>query len=125
MKVMRILFLLPLVGTLSGCMLAVGAAAGGTTALYVRGAAEKSYPYSVERVHDAVVASLEDADVVVTGRQVGAAAGRVTGTAPDGKRVTVDLEAVGDDVTRIRLRVGTLGDRRRSEYLVAKIDERL
>jgi len=126
MKGARILLLLPLVASLSGCIaLAIGAAAGGTGALYVRGAAEKSYAHKIDKVGRAVVKGLEDAEVVVTGSQVGAATGKVTGTAPDGKKAIVDLEAPGDKVTRIKVRVGTLGNRERSEYLVSKIDEHL
>lgn len=125
MKKARILLLLTLVASLSGCILALGAAAGGTTALYVRGAAEKSYAHKIDKVGRAVVKGLEDAEVVVTGTQIGAATGKITGTAPDGKKVIVDLDATGDKVTSIKVRVGTLGNRERSEYLVAKIDEHL
>jgi len=125
MKMVRILFLLVLAASLSGCILALGAAAGGTTALYVRGAAEKSYAHKIDKVGRAVVDALEDAQIVITSQRVGATTGKITGTAPDGKKVIVDLDATGEKVTRIKVRVGTLGDRERSEYLVARIDERL
>jgi len=126
MRLVKLVMILAAVSVASGCvMLALGAAAGGTGALYVKGKATKSYSASLDRTYDAVVAALEGADVVITKRQLGGTVGKIHGTAADGESVKVDLKSVGDNVTEVRLRVGLLGNRERAENLIARIDARL
>jgi len=120
----RFLILLPCLGLLSGCIVAAAAAAG-TGVLYVQGAALRSFPHDVERTYAGTVAALEEADIIITTKTYDAVSGKVTGTGADGKKVTVDLKSKGDGVTEVKVRVGTLGDRGRSEYLIGKIDEKV
>ena len=125
MKIVKIAVVALMPFVLSGCFLLVAAAAGGTGALYVKGAAQKDYPQTVQRTYDAVLAVFDEADIIVTTKTYGATVAKVTGAASDGKKVIVDLEATGDKVTQVRIRVGTLGDRQRSEYIMSLLDTRL
>ncbi|MHC4714925.1 MAG: DUF3568 family protein, partial [Planctomycetota bacterium] len=84
-----------------------------------------SYSHTVQRTFDAVLKALGDADVIITSQDHGTDVGKVTGTASDGKKVIVDLKATGDKVTEVKVRVGTLGNRERSEYIISKIDARI
>ncbi len=125
MRIVRLLVRLTFVALQSGCIAVVAVAAGGTGALFVKGVSNKSYPHDVDTTYRAVLATLEESNVVVHLRQPGATQAKIHGTADDGKSVKVDLKSVGDKVTEVRLRVGTLGDRARSEAFMAKIDARL
>jgi hypothetical protein len=39
--------------------------------------------------------------------------------------VKIDLVTVGDNVTKVRMRIGWWGDKERSEFIFDKIDKRL
>lgn len=124
MKVGKVVVILSLVVALSGCIV-LAAAAGGSGALYIKGAAKKSYPYGVERTFKATLAAVEDAGIVVYEKKYDQTSGQIAGNAADGKKLKVHFKALGDKVTEVKIRVGTLGDRARSEQIIEKIDARL
>jgi hypothetical protein len=109
---------------LSGCIvLAAGAAAGGV--MYFKGEAEKTYPHSVEKVFNAAVAGLKDANISIYSKGYDSTSGKIEAVLADGKDLKINLRAEGENVTKVKLRIGTFGDRDRSMFIYEKIDKHL
>ena len=125
MRKLGILFLLPLLSVLSGCLIAAAAGAATAGVLYVKGVAQKTYPYPVERTFDAAIISLEQSSVTVYERNADAMSARIEGRLASGDKLMVALKAVGDNATEVQVRIGTWGDREQSQYIFSQIDKQL
>ena len=119
-----ILVILPLVVSLSGCI-AAAVAAGATGVYYIKGAAEKTYPYDVEKVYNATLAALADADIQAYQKSADATVAKIEATLADGKRLIIDVETAATGMSKVRIRIGTFGDKDRSQFIFSKIDKRL
>jgi len=110
--------------SVSGCIV-FAAAAGGAGVGYAMGKAEKQYAHGVEKTFDATLAALKEANVVVYSKGADATSGKIEGTLADGKKLTIDLKAAGQGVTKVKMRIGTWGDKDRYQYIFSLIDKRL
>ena len=124
-RIGMLLILLTLAVAASGCWIVLAGAAGATGVYYMNGVAEKSYPYAVEKTYDGVLAALKDGEITPYQKGFDATSGTIEATLADGKKLKIELKAMGDNVTRVRLRIGTFGDKDRSAEILAKIDKRL
>ena len=111
---------------LSGCtrkLAAIGAvAAVGTGAyFYVKGDLKRNYEASIDKTWQAAVKSVEDLGLSTESKQNDAFNGVIKGTMADGKSFTVSVKRLGDNLTEVGVRVGTFGDRGRSEAIHDKI----
>jgi hypothetical protein len=110
-----------LIGGLAGCFaIAVGAGAAGTVA-YVRGdlTANLSHDYeSVFKATDQAVARLEYAKVSENKDALDAVL--IARTARD-KRIEIRLHKVGEQLTRVQIRIGLFGDEPLSLMILDKI----
>ncbi len=79
----------------------------------------------IDKAHKATVQGLGDLAIKPITSRVDRITGLVDGVLADGTDFEVRLEALGDEVTRIRLRCGMMGDRQRSAQLFRAIEERL
>lgn len=119
-----VLFAILLAAVFSGCIV-LAAGAGATGVFYVKGEAKKSYPYGVLKVYNATLAALDSAKVVITSQAADETSGKIEGALADGKDVKIKLETAGTGVTEVKIRVGTFGDKGKSEFLFSKIDAKL
>ncbi|KPJ59167.1 MAG: hypothetical protein AMS15_07170 [Planctomycetes bacterium DG_23] len=117
--------LLSLAG-LQGCALVVGAAAGAAGVAYVKGEAEKTYDAPVERVYNAALTAVkDDLGLIVYESHFVGLEGEIKARRLDDKKVDIDLEAITERTTKVKIRVGTWGDEEYSRLIFSKIDKRL
>ena len=112
---------------LSACSrkwVAIGAAAAavGTGAyFYVKGDLRRNYEAPMDKTWDATVKALEALKINVDSKQNDALTGVINGTLADGKSLTVNLKRLNESSTEVGVRIGTFGDRQRSETIHDKI----
>ena len=112
---------------LSGCsrkwaVIGAAAAAVGTTAyFYVKGDLKRNYEAPMDKAWQAAVKSIEDLGLTTESKQNDAFNGVIKGKMADGKSFTVNVKRLGENLTEVGVRVGTFGDRERSEAIHDKI----
>ncbi len=111
-------------GMLSGCVfaaLAVGATAAVGTVAYVKGELRTEEEVPLDRTWEATLAALEKLELHVAEKSKDGLQGRAAASGADATTYTVCLDKVGETRTRIGIRVGTFGDKAKSELLLAEI----
>jgi hypothetical protein len=116
---------LGIVSSLAGCLLIAGAGAATGGVLYIKGAAVKTYPTTVQKAYDAMFAVLKEDKVPVYKQEVGAEIGKLEGTLSDGTTIKIDFKATGTQTTEVTIRIGTFGDKDRSNYYFEKLDAKI
>ena len=109
----------------AGCLFlaaAGGAAAGAGAAIYYSGRLEKTVSAPLADTYEAALAALEREELPVVERRRDALTGRITSRYADDKQVWIDLEAVDGGFTRVRIRVGVIGDEQRATRLMSAIE---
>jgi hypothetical protein len=119
-----LLLVVPVIMSLYGCILAA-AAVGATGVLYYQGKASKNYPHPVMKTYDVVLAALKDAEIQVCEKGADATSGKIEGILQNGDKIHIKFDASGEDVTKVSIRIGTFGDRQKSEFIFGKIDKRM
>jgi hypothetical protein len=111
----------------SGCIVAVvgGAAAGAGAVYWVEGALRTTLGHPMRQVHDATVEALKNSGGGVTADKTDAFTSEIESTLQSGSNVCVDLKAVSSTATEVTIRVGTFGDRSRSDMILNAIEARL
>lgn len=111
---------------LQGCALVVGAAAGGAGVAYLKGEAKKIYDAPIERVYKATLTAVrDDLGLIVYESHLAGMEGEINSRRWDDKKVKIDLKALTERTTRVKIRVGTWGDEEYSGLIFSKIDKRL
>ena len=112
---------------LSGCSRkwaligATAAAVGGGTYAYVKGNLSRTYDASMDKTWQAAVQSVEELKLTTESREHDAFTGMIKGKMADGKSFTINLKRLGENSTEVGVRIGTFGDRARSEAIHDKI----
>ena len=120
-RVMALLLLVPLAGC---AVVAVGAAAGAAW-VWVNGEIKADLAAPLPKVKDAAVAVLEDLEMVNIHQVADKLKGEVTAMMADGTRVEIRLKAGDFESTRVRIRVGAVGDKVVSEQILRHLERRL
>lgn len=116
---------------LSGCsrqMLILGgaaAAAGAGTYAYIKGDLKRTYEAPVAKAWNAAVKAVEELKLTIESQQHDAFSGIIEGKMADGKRFAINLKRLSESSTEIGIRIGTFGDRQRSEAIHDKILSKL
>jgi hypothetical protein len=112
---------------LSGCSRkwavigAVAAAVGTSAYFYVKGDLKRNYEASIDKTWQATVKSVEDLGLSTESKENDAFNGVIKGKMADGKSFTISVKRLGENLTEVGVRVGTFGDRERSEAVHDKI----
>ena len=112
---------------LSACSrkwVAIGAAAaavGAGTYYYIKGDLKRNYEAPMDKTWDATVKALEALKINVESKQHDALTGAINGKLADGKSLSVNLKRINESTTEVGVRIGTFGDRERSEAIHDKI----
>jgi hypothetical protein len=112
---------------LSACSrkwVAIGAAAaavGAGTYYYIKGDLRRNYEAPMDKTWDATVKALEALKINVESKQHDALTGVINGKLADGKSLSVNLKRISESTTEVGVRIGTFGDRERSEAIHDKI----
>ena len=113
--------------SLSGCSRkwaligATAAAVGGGTYAYVKGNLSRNYDTSMDKTWQAAVQAVEELKLTTESKEHDAFNGIIKGKMADGKSFTINVKRLGENSTEVGVRIGTFGDRVRSEAIHDKI----
>jgi uncharacterized protein YceK len=113
---------------LSGCAAALltgGAAAGAGAVAYVQGELSQVHAAAFDRTWAASVAAMKQMEFKGVTDKRDSLGGTIEARRADDTAVTVKVERAGPDATRVKVRVGTFGDRPASEAIQARITKNL
>ena len=108
----------------SGCFLvAVGAAgaAGAGTVVYIRGELDASVTGTVDAVDKAANQALQQMQFAKINEGKSTVDAAITARTGQHKKIEIKLDRTADNLTRVRIRVGTFGDESISRLLLDKI----
>ena len=111
--------------TSQGCMLLAGAAVGAGGYAYVTGALAKNVDANYGDVHSAALDGLRDIGAFVVSETIGQQKGDIHAESADGKTIKIDIEALTDHASQIKIRVGNFGDEAESLRILNAILNRL
>jgi hypothetical protein len=112
-------------GATSGCI-AVAAAAGAAGAVaYVRGELASNLSADLERAQNATDRAIGQLGFAKVSDRRDATAGVFLARTAADKKIEINLEKVGDKMTKIRIRVGLIGDEALSLQILDKVKANL
>ncbi len=106
--------------------LGAAAAAVGTGAyFYVKGDLKRNYEAPMDKTWQAAVKAVEELKLSTESKQNDAFGGVIEGKMADGKSFTINVKRLGENSTEVGVRIGTFGDRVKSEAIHDKILSKL
>jgi hypothetical protein len=125
-RVVAALLAIAPVVTLTGCIaLAAGAAAGAGAVAYVRGELDTSLNANLDAVDRAANRAGDELKFAKINESADALTRILTLRTADDKKIEIRLTRTTDTLTRVRIRVGLLGDETLSRLLLEKIQANL
>jgi len=97
------------------------AAVGAGTYAYIKGDLKRTYATSIDDAWAATVKSVEEFKLTTESKTHDAFSGVIKGKMADGKSFEINLKRLGEKSTEIGVRIGTFGDRQKSEAIHDKI----
>ena len=104
---------------------AAAAAVGAGTYYYIKGDLNRNYEASMDKTWQAAVQSVEELKLTTESKEHDAFSGVIKGKMADGKSFTISLKRVAENTTEVGVRIGTFGDRAKSEAIQEKILSKL
>jgi len=111
--------------TLCGCWALAAGAAGAAAATYYGGRLEQRFDAPVPRTYQAALAALEEQGLEPFQQRSDKVSAHVEAEYADGKHVWITMEAVGEEATKVTVRVGLVPDKERAFALMDAIQEAL
>ena len=112
--------------TATGCVpLIVGAAAGAGGYAYVRGVLVKQFDVPASRLHQAALKAVKSLGLDVKYDKGDRLSAKIRSEFSDGKDVKIDIVAITEETSQIKIRVGTFSDKLRSEMVLSAIEKYL
>jgi len=128
MKKMVICLALSILVVCSGCLAALfagGAVAGVMVYSYIRGELERKYPADFQTTWQATMKTVEDLEFEVDKTNKDAITGMIQCHRANGTTITLNLQMETIDITSVRIRVGTEGDKAIAELIHDKLKQNL
>jgi hypothetical protein len=111
---------------LAGCAaLLLGGAVGAGSVVYVKGQLKEDMGASVRRVHDASASALKELGLPIVEDSHDRLSASMKSRTADGSDVWITVESVTQDSSRITVRVGIIGDERKSRQILDAIHRNL
>ncbi len=101
------------------------AAVGAGTYYYIKGDLKRNYEVSMDKAWQACVQAVEELKLTTESKEYDAFNGIIKGKMADGKSFSINLKRLGENLTEVGVRIGTFGDRVRSEAIHDKILSKL
>lgn len=101
------------------------AAVGVGTYAYIKGDLKRNYEAPIDKAWEATVKAVEELKMPIESKQHDAFSGIIKGKMADGKSFAINLKRLGETSTEIGIRIGTFGDRQKSEAIHDKILSKL
>ena len=108
-----------------GCALVAIGAGGAAGYAYAAGKEEKVYPYPVEETVAAVREAMQEMQLRLESDRADALCARFESHLATGEKVAIKVEAKGQGLTEVGIRIGVFGDHLATRMLFEKIDARL
>lgn len=113
-----------------GCVVAAVAAGAAAvaavgTVIWVNGELQSQEEVPLDAAWDATLATLDHFELKPTEKSKDGLQGRAFARGADGTSYTIRLERISDTQTEVGIRVGAIGDRAKSELVLAKLREHL
>lgn len=126
MKTLRYGVLALLAGLLYQCAaVVVGTAGAAGGYLWVRGWLEKEIKAPLPAVQKASLKALKSLDLHLEKNQMDKLKGIIRAESVDGTKIYIKLKALDFHTTRVRIRVGTLGDKDLSQHILKTLEDYL
>jgi hypothetical protein len=109
----------------SGCLLLAAGAAGAGTVAYVRGELAASLGNELGAVVKATNRTIEQLKFAKIAESADALSARFTARTAQDKKIEIVLTKVGEDLTKMEIRVGVFGDEDVSMTILSKIKSNL
>ena len=104
---------------------AAAAAVGAGTYYYIKGDLRRNYEAPMDKTWDATIKSVEELKLKVESQKHDALTGVIKGKMADEKDFEINLKRVDENSTEVGIRIGTFGDRAKSEAIHNKIHSKL
>ncbi len=108
-----------------GCAALRGGGAAAGTVAYVMGELRSMEEASLERTWEAAQKTMEDLEFIVTSKQKDVLTARLIARGANDKKIVIQLKKVSEDLTEVRIRVGTFGDESLSRLVLKRIKKNL
>lgn len=109
----------------SGCIAVAAGAAGAGAVAYIRGELDATVGNSYEAVVRASGQAIEQLQFATIGTRRDALSAKLTARTAQDKKIEIEVTKIGNDLTRIQIRVGVFGDERVSMTILDKIKANL
>jgi hypothetical protein len=110
---------------LSGCLLLLGAGAGAGGAVYIMGKIEDEIDASVSKLQRATVRGLGSLNMPVVKEHKDQLSAEVASKTADESTVRIHITSITPSRSKISIRVGLMGDERRSRQILGAISSYL
>ncbi|HBO97089.1 MAG TPA: hypothetical protein DE315_03185 [Candidatus Omnitrophica bacterium] len=108
--------------TTQGCVpLLIGAAAGAGGVVWAKGGLEQNFDKSVDQLHRASLGGLRDIKCAVSSGQIRKHLAKIKFKFDDGQEGTINIKAMTERSSRLKIRVGILGDETKSQIVLNAI----
>jgi hypothetical protein len=104
---------------------AAAAAVGAGAYYYVKGDLKRNYEAPMDKTWEATIKSVEELKLTVESQKHDAFSGVIKGKTADEKGFEINLKRLGENSTEVGVRIGTFGDRVKSEAIHDKIHSKL
>jgi hypothetical protein len=104
---------------------AAAAAVGVGTYAYIKGDLKRSYAVPIDDAWEATVKAIEELKLTAESKKHDAFVGVIKGKMADGTGFEINLKRLSENSTEIGIRIGTFGDREKSEAIHDKILSKL
>ncbi|GAB63850.1 hypothetical protein KSU1_D0541 [Candidatus Jettenia caeni] len=108
-----------------GCAALRGGGAAAGTVAYVMGELRSMEEASLERTWEAAQKTMEDLEFIVTSKQKDVLTARLIARGANDKKIVIQLKKVSEDLTEVRIRVGTFGDESLSRQILERLKKNL
>lgn len=124
-KLMAVLFLLSLTGCAALIGAGAGAGAGVTGYRFIEGELEVNYTKPYEQVWQATNMALKDLEMAIEESEKDQLGAKIKALRADGTKVVIKLKRRPSGITRVKIRVGMLGDQEASDFIERAIERNL
>ena len=104
---------------------AAAAAVGAGTYYYIKGDLKRNYEAPMDKTWEATIKSVEELKLTVESQKHDGLSGVIKGKTADEKGFEINLKRLGENSTEVGVRIGTFGDRVKSEAIHDKIHSNL
>lgn len=108
-----------------GCAALIGGGAAAGTVAYVMGDLKSMEEASLDRTWEAAEKTMEDLEFIVTSKQKDVLTAKLIARGSNDKKIVMNLKKVSEELTEVRIRVGTFGDESLSRQILERLKKNL